>query len=65
MLAYHYRATLTKEESQSIRQLRRKGFAVVFLSPGDVGEPLNRGSIEAVMIQAGKSRARKTKEVSA
>jgi hypothetical protein len=65
MLTYHYRARLTKEESQSIQQLRRKGFAVVFLSPGDVGAPINRGSIEAVMLQAGKSQARKTKEESA
>ena len=64
MRTYAYRAMLTKEESQSIRQLRRKGFAVVFLCPGDVGAPIHRGDIEAVMLKAGKTQARKSNESS-
>jgi hypothetical protein len=65
MIAYSYRMRLTKEESQSIRQLRRKGYAVVLLSPGDVGPPINRGNVEAAMLRAGKTHAQQTKEASA
>ena len=64
-MLHPYRVRLTKEESQSIRQLRRKGYAVVFISPGDVGPPINRGNVEAAMLRAGKTQAQQTKEASA
>jgi hypothetical protein len=58
---WNYRKGLEAHESEAIRQLRRRGFAVVLLSPRDVGDPLNRGIIEAAMLKAGKATLREKK----
>lgn len=56
---YRYRSGLQKAEAEIIRQLRRRGFAVVLLSPRDVGPAVNRPCIEGAMLRAGKSAAKK------
>ena len=49
-----YRAGLSKEESDLVRKLRSRGFAVAIFPPGDVGIPLNRKPIEDRMVRAGR-----------
>lgn len=52
---HRYRAALTKEESEAVRQLRRRGFAVVFIEPTTVGSPINRATVEEAMRKAGRA----------
>jgi hypothetical protein len=54
---YRYRSGLQPQESEVIRQLRRRGYAVVLLSPRDVGPAVNRVCVEGAMLRAGKSAA--------
>ena len=54
MFRHPYRAGLSKIENEVLRQLRRRGFALALLSPVDVGNPLNRGSVEQQMLKAGR-----------
>jgi hypothetical protein len=48
-----YRAELTKDESELLRTLRGRGFAVAIFGPSAVGTPLNRKPIEEAMVNAG------------
>lgn len=54
MFIHKYRGGIDPKESEVIRQLRRRGFAVVVFSPLDVGGPLNRKPVEDSMMRAGK-----------
>jgi len=54
MFAHTYRGGITRVESELLKKLRQRGFAVAIFSPADVGSPLNRKSIEDSMIKAGK-----------
>lgn len=58
---HRYRRGLEAHESEVIRQLRRRGYAVVFLTPSDVGDPLKRGEVEGAMLKAGKATLRSQK----
>jgi hypothetical protein len=51
---HHYRAGITPEDSQFLRRLRLRGFALALFTPVDVGNPLNRKVIEDQMLKAGK-----------
>ena len=51
---HRYRKGLSQQENETIRQLRRRGFAVVVFTPVDVGGPLNRKPVEDAMLRAGK-----------
>lgn len=48
-----YKAGLSKDESELLRKLRGRGFAVAIFNPSEVGSPLNRGQIENQMVRAG------------
>jgi hypothetical protein len=55
MLYRHkYRAGMTPEDSEFLRKLRLRGFALALFTPVDVGNPLNRKAIEDQMLRAGK-----------
>ena len=58
---HRYRAGLAPHESEVLRQLRRRGFAVVVFRPEEVGGPLNRSVAEAAMLKAGKATLREKK----
>jgi hypothetical protein len=45
---------MTTEDSQFLRRLRLRGFALALFTPVDVGNPLNRKVIEDQMLKAGK-----------
>lgn len=49
-----YKAGLSRDESELLRKLRGRGFAVAIFGPSDVGNPLNRKPIEDRMVKAGK-----------
>jgi len=51
---HQYRAGMTPEDSQFLRRLRLRGFALALFTPVDVGNPLNRKAIEDQMLKAGK-----------
>jgi len=51
---HQYRAGMTTEDSQFLRRLRLRGFALALFTPVDVGNPLNRKVIEDQMLKAGK-----------
>jgi hypothetical protein len=59
-----YRGTLTPQESEAIRTLRRRGFAVAVITPADVGPPLRRKPIEDEMLAAGRQATQRAQEVS-
>jgi hypothetical protein len=59
MFRHFYRSGLTAEESELLRMLRRRGFALALLPPVDVGGPMNRKPIEDLMIKAGRQALRK------
>ena len=54
MFVHRFRKGLSPQENEVIRQLRRRGFAVVVFNPVDVGGPLNRKPVEDAMLRAGK-----------
>ena len=54
MFVHRFRKGLSPQENETIRQLRRRGFAVVVFNPVDVGGPLNRKPVEDAMLRAGK-----------
>jgi len=58
-----YRADLSKEEGELLRNLRGRGFAVAIFPPSQVGQPLNRKPIEDRMIRAGKETINQIKEM--
>jgi hypothetical protein len=45
---------MTPEDSDFLRKMRSRGFALVVFSPVVVGNPLNRKAIEDQMLKAGK-----------
>jgi hypothetical protein len=56
MFVHRYRHGMTQMESNVIRTLRTKGYAVVVIPPTEVGAALNRSSIETVMRNAAKKK---------
>jgi hypothetical protein len=44
-----------------MRQLRRRGFAIVVMNPVEVGEPINRKPLEDRMLAAGRRALRRIK----
>jgi hypothetical protein len=52
MFNHSYRRGLTPRESEVIRELRKRGFAIVLLGPQVVGGPLNRKAFEDQMLNA-------------
>ena len=52
MFRYRYRQGIGRPESELLRGLRRKGFAIVVIPPAQVGHPLNRKTIEDRMLKA-------------
>jgi hypothetical protein len=54
MFNHSYRRGLTPGESEVIRALRKRGFAIVLLGPQVVGGPLNRKAIEDQMLKAAR-----------
>jgi hypothetical protein len=58
MFVNHYRKRLSPQESEAIRQLRRRGYAVIVMSPDEAGGPLKRKPVEDAMLKAGKKEAR-------
>jgi hypothetical protein len=51
---HNYRVAMTPEDSDFLRKMRARGFALVVFSPVVVGNPLNRKAIEDQMLRAGK-----------
>jgi len=45
-----------------LRTLRSRGFALALMPRDDVGNPLNRKTIEDAMLKAGKAAVREIKE---
>lgn len=58
MFRTRYRAGLTPQDSDLLRRLRGRGFAVAIFPPLDVGDPLNRKVIEDNMVKAGRQTIR-------
>ena len=54
MFRHPYRGGLTPQESELLRKLRGRGFAVAIFAPSDVGNALNRKPVEDSMVRAGK-----------
>jgi hypothetical protein len=54
MFRHFYRGGLTPQESELLRKLRTRGYALAIFTPGDVGSPMNRKPIEDSMVKAGK-----------
>lgn len=52
MYLHRYREGLTKEESEVVRKLRLKGYAIVVLKAG----ALQRGAVEEAMRKAAKRK---------
>jgi hypothetical protein len=63
MFRHFYRAGLTPDESELLRKLRHRGFALALIPPCDVGGALNRKPVEDFMLRAGR-QAIKQMEVS-
>ncbi len=57
MFLHRYRKGLSPQESEAIRQLRRRGYAVIVFSPDEVGGPMKRKPVEDAMLKAGKRTA--------
>ena len=55
MFRTRYRAGMEPQESELLRKLRGRGFAVAIFPPVEVGEPLNRKEIEDEMVRAGRN----------
>jgi hypothetical protein len=62
MFQHYYRRGLTRQESEVIRLLRRRGFAVVLFEPAAVGSPLRRGEVERQMLTAGRKACQQKEE---
>jgi hypothetical protein len=56
MFVHKYRQGMTLSESNVIRTLRNKGFAVVVIPPTKVGGALNRSIIESHMLKAAENK---------
>jgi hypothetical protein len=54
MFRHFYRGGLTHQESELLRKLRARGYALAIFDPIDVGNPLNRKPVEDSMLKAGK-----------
>jgi hypothetical protein len=52
MYLHRYREGLTKEESEVVRKLRLKGYAIVVLKAG----AMQRGAVEEAMRKAAKRK---------
>jgi uroporphyrinogen-III synthase len=55
MFRTRYRAGMEPQETELLRKLRGRGFAVAIFPPIEVGEPLNRKEIEDEMVKAGRN----------
>jgi hypothetical protein len=42
------------QETELLRKLRGRGFAVAIFPPAEVGQPMNRKEIEDEMVKAGR-----------
>lgn len=62
MFQHVYRKSLSQTESEAIRSLRRRGFAVVLFDPLQVGGPLNRKVVENSMLKAGRRACKESEE---
>ena len=62
MFYHKYRKGLSPQESEAIRQLRRRGYAVIVFSPDEVGGPMKRKPVEDAMLKAGKQMVREIKD---
>jgi hypothetical protein len=58
LYGHNYRADMTPEDSDLLRRLRVRGFALALFSPADVGDPLNRKAVEDQMLKAGRKTIR-------
>lgn len=54
MFRTRYRAGMEPQDSETLRRLRGRGFAVAIFPPAEVGQPLNRKAIEDQMVKAGR-----------
>jgi uroporphyrinogen-III synthase len=61
MFLYRYKTGMSEQESELVRQLRRRGFAIVVMNPVEVGEPINRKPLEDRMLAAGRRALRRIK----
>lgn len=61
MFVHRYRGGMSEQESELMRQLRRRGFAIVVMNPVEVGEPINRKPLEDRMLAAGRRALRRIK----
>jgi len=61
-MKHPYRYGLQPHEMKLLRTLRSRGFALALMPRDDVGNPLNRKTIEDAMLKAGKAAAREIKE---
>jgi hypothetical protein len=61
-MRHPYRFGLTGPEMKMLRSIRGKGFALALIPPADVGNQLNRKTIEDSMIKAAKEMIREIKE---
>ena len=62
MFVHRFRKGLSPQENEVIRQLRRKGYAIIVFSPVDVGGPLNRKPVEDAMLKAGKQATQEVRQ---
>ena len=61
-MRHPYRFGLLPHEMKLLRSLRSRGFALALLPKSDVGDPLNRKTIEDAMLKAGKQMIREIKD---
>jgi hypothetical protein len=61
LYVHRYRGGMSEQESELMRQLRRRGFAIVVMNPVEVGEPINRKPLEDRMLAAGRRALRRIK----
>ena len=58
MFRTRYREGITRQDSDLLRRLRARGFAVAIFPPAEVGQPINRKTIEDQMLRAGRQTIR-------
>lgn len=61
-MKHNYRYGLQPHEMKLLRSLRSRGFALALIPPCEVGNPLNRKTVEDQMLKASKKVIREIKE---
>lgn len=59
MFTHKYRLGVDRQDEDALRRLRAQGHAVVLIHRAVVGDPVNRGSVEAAMLKAGLAATKK------